>query len=193
MEFILASSNKHKVEELNQLFSETKLNIISPTEKLEVIEDGKTFQENAYKKAKAYFDKFGAASLADDSGLVVPARADILGIHSARYAPEFQDYKDKNLKLLSELSNLSGAEREAYFVCYFCFHISTDEIYYFEGRVHGRIATEVGEGAGFGYDPIFIPTGHDKTLAELNEWKMLNSHRAKAASGSIRFFEGYLS
>lgn len=192
MEFILASSNKHKVEELNKLFANSRLKISSPREKLEVIEDGATFQENAFKKAKAYFDKFNTPALADDSGLVISARPDILGVKSARYAPEFENYTDKNQRLLEDIASLKDNERSAYFVCYFCFYISDDEVYYFEGRVHGEMALESEPGAGFGYDPVFIPTGHTKSLAQLSEWKMKNSHRAKASLGAIRFFEGYL-
>ena len=192
MKFILASSNKHKVEELNFLFSESKIQVTSPSNKLEVVEDGQTFQENAFKKARAYFDEFKSPALADDSGLVIPARADILGIKSARYAPEFESYTQKNEILLKDITNLKGDERTAYFVCYFCFYVSSDEVYYFEGRVHGVIAAESSGENGFGYDPIFIPNGHTKSLADLSEWKMGNSHRAKASQGAIRFFDSYI-
>ena len=70
-----------------------------------------------------YYQKFKKPTLADDSGLVIPAREDILGIHSARFAPEFSDYKDKNRALLEELKDLDDVDRRAYFVCYFCFYI----------------------------------------------------------------------
>jgi XTP/dITP diphosphohydrolase len=192
MNFILASSNKHKVEELNILFENAKINISPAPEKLEVIEDGKSFQENAYKKAKAYFDKFKSPSLADDSGLVLPIKPDILGIHSARYAPEFSDYKDKNNKLIEELKEVAHIDRVAYFVCYFCFYISDSEVYFFEGRVHGQIAQQISGTDGFGYDPIFLPDGQEgKSMAEVSDWKMANSHRAKACFGAIKFFENY--
>lgn len=194
MEFILASSNAHKVEELNKLFADSKIKVVSPENKVEVIEDGLTFEENALKKAKGYFDKYGKPTLADDSGLVVPSMPDILGVRSARFAPQFEDYKDKNNFLISEMSKLSGEDRAAYFVCNFCFYISPSEVYFFEGRVHGEIGDKIQGGDGFGYDPIFLPTGKGgKSMAEVMDWKMANSHRAKAAAAANRFFEGHLS
>lgn len=192
MEFLLASANAHKAEELNKIFAQSKIDITPASKKLEVIEDGTTFQENAFKKAQAYFEEFKTPTLADDSGLVVPARTDILGVHSARYAPQFDDYKDKNNYLLEELKDLKGDDRAAYFVCYFCFYISPVEVYYFEGRVHGKIADSASGTEGFGYDPVFLPDGQNgKAMAEVLEWKMSNSHRAKAAFAAIKFFENY--
>jgi XTP/dITP diphosphohydrolase len=190
MEFILASSNTHKAQELDSILSAGNLKITSASEKLEVVEDGLTFQENAFKKAKAYFDKFQKPTLADDSGLVFPAREEILGIHSARYAPHLENYKDKNEYLLEDIKNLKGGDRKAHFACYLCFYISEDEVYFFEGRVHGRIGDEAQGADGFGYDPIFLPDGQQgKSLAEISEWKMLNSHRAKACAAAIKFFK----
>lgn len=192
MELLLASSNAHKAQELNILFKDTNISVVPALEKVDVVEDGKTFQENAFKKAKAYYDKFQVPTLADDSGLVIPARPDILGVQSARYAPELDNYKDKNEKLLSELKDLSQIDREAYFACYFCCYLSPEEIYYFEGRVHGEIALKTSGSDGFGYDPIFLPTGQNgKSMAEVLDWKMHNSHRAKAALAAIKFFENY--
>ncbi|MFT6631485.1 MAG: XTP/dITP diphosphohydrolase [Bacteriovoracaceae bacterium] len=190
MKFILASANQHKAEELNVLLSAGNLEILPASEKVEVVEDGSTFQENALKKAKEYFDKFGHPTVADDSGLVLPAKPDILGIHSARYAPEYLDYKDKNNFLINEIKNLTGSDRDAYFICYLCFYISEEEVYFFEGRVHGVIADTQSGVDGFGYDPIFIPDGCDgKSMAEVSEWKMTNSHRAKACLSANKFFK----
>jgi XTP/dITP diphosphohydrolase len=194
MEFLLASANAHKAEELNDLLNQAGVKILPSSEKLDVVEDGKTFQANALIKAKAYYDKFGKASVADDSGLVVPAREDILGIYSARYAPEAADYKEKNDILIKDLESLEGDKRAAYFACYLCFYISPDEVYFFEGRVHGVIGNSQRGVDGFGYDPIFNPDGCEgKSLAELPEWKMTNSHRAKASHSAIKFFKEYKS
>lgn len=190
MEFILASTNAHKVEELNDLLKESGLVINPAPEKMEVVEDGKSFQENALKKAQAYFEKFGKPTVADDSGLVVESLPDILGIYSARFAPELPDYKDKNLKLIEMMDQMQGDERAAYFVCYLCFYLSAEEIYFFEGRVHGHIGREIKGSDGFGYDPIFEPTGQDgKSMAQVHEWKMQNSHRAKACKEAVIFFK----
>lgn len=194
MEFILGSSNAHKAQELDALLKSGGLSITSAPSKLEVVEDGTTFQENAFKKAEAYFKEFGRPSLADDSGLVLPAKSEILGVQSARYAPHLEDYKEKNNFLLSEIKDLKGGSRKAYFACYLCFYLSPDEVYYFEGRVHGRIGDTPAGSDGFGYDPIFYPDGCEgKSLAELPEWKMENSHRAKACAAASKFFAGHLS
>lgn len=189
MEYILASSNAHKAEELNNLLAQTSIQVIPSPSKIDVIEDGNTFQENAYKKAKEYSIQFNGPTVADDSGLVVPALPEILGIYSARFAPEYNDYKDKMNELLKVMSDLKEDERKAYFICYLCFYKSESEIFYFEGRVSGTIGFEQKGNDGFGYDPIFYPDGQDgKSLAELHEWKMKNSHRAKAAESAKKFF-----
>ena len=194
MNFILASSNAHKAEELNELLAAGKLSISSAPEKYEVIEDGTTFQENAFKKAKAYFDKLGKPTVADDSGLVVPMRTDILGVQSARYAPELADYKDKINHLIEDIKALRDDQRDAYFACYLCFYISADEVYFFEGRVHGHIGDKPQGEEGFGYDPIFYPDGcGGKSMAEVMEWKMENSHRAKACKAAVSFFKEHLA
>ena len=140
-------------------------------------------------EAKGYFDKFKKPTVADDSGLVLLVKPDILGIHSARYAPQFDDYSDKNNHLIQEIQSLKDDQRKAYFVCYLCFYISPDEIYFFEGRVHGEIGTEIKGADGFGYDPIFLPDGQEgKSMAQVGEWKMQNSHRAKACEAAKKFF-----
>lgn len=192
MELILASGNPHKAEEFNELFDTSIIKVDAAPEKLEVVEDGTTFQENAFKKAEAYFKKFKKPTLADDSGLCVPARTDILGIHSARYADHLPDYQQKNDHLLGELQNLKDEKRKAYFVCYICLYLSPEEIYYFEGRVHGVIGERQQGEEGFGYDPVFLPDGQNGlSLAELPEWKNIHSHRAKAAKACQQFIQGY--
>lgn len=190
MEFVLASTNAHKATELNDLLAASGVTITSAPEKMEVVEDGNSFQENALKKAQGYFEKFGKPTVADDSGLVVPVFPDILGIYSARFEPDLSDYKDKNLKLIEMMNDLEAEKREAYFVCYLCFYISPEEIYFFEGRVHGHIGLEIKGSDGFGYDPIFEPVGQDgKSMAQVHEWKMTNSHRAKACKEAVNFFK----
>jgi len=190
MEFILASTNEHKAEELNELLNAGGLSIVSAADKMEVIEDGLTFQENALIKAKAYYDKYKKPTVSDDSGLVVPSMPDILGIYSARFAPECEGYQEKNLKLIELMKDKAGDERKAYFVCYLCFYLSPEEVYFFEGRVHGEIGQNPQGKDGFGYDPIFLPDGQmGKSLAEVSEWKMKNSHRAKSCQEAVSFFK----
>ena len=190
MDFILGSTNTHKAQELNDLLNESGVVISSAPEKIEVVEDGNSFQENALKKAQGYYEKFNRPTVADDSGLVVSVFPDILGIHSARFEPSLPDYKDKNLKLIEMMEGKVEEEREAYFVCYLCFYLSPEEIYFFEGRVHGHIGREIKGDDGFGYDPIFEPVGQEgKSMAQVHEWKMNNSHRAKACKEAVNFFK----
>lgn len=190
MEFILGSSNLKKVKELNSLIE--GVSIISPERKIEVIEDGDSFHENALKKARAYSNEFGTPACSDDSGLVIESFPDMLGIHSARYEPDYDD-RGKCLKLVEFLNKQDESKRKAHFVCVLCFYISEKEVYFFEGKVAGKIHTELlGEG-GFGYDPIFIPDllETNESFAQATEWKMKNSHRAKAAEHAKRFFLEY--
>ena len=191
IEFFLASSNAHKALEINELLQGSGLNVLPAPNSFDVVEDGDTFQENALIKAEAYYKAFKRPALADDSGLVIPARPDIMGIYSARFAPEYSDYNGKNQRLLEELKTLKGQDREAYFVCYLCFYLGPKEIYFFEGRVHGSIAEKIQDGAGFGYDPLFLPDGehNGRSLAQLSAWKMKNSHRAKACEAAVNFFK----
>ena len=188
--FLLGTGNAHKAEEFKELFLDT-LQIHAAPRTLEVDESGKTFIENALLKAKAYYETYKVPSLADDSGLVVESLPDILGVHSARFAPECATYPEKCLKLI-ELLNSSDKDRMAYFVCVLCFYLSPDEIYFFEGRVQGVIGEELKGEKGFGYDPIFIPERKEndkQSLAELPEWKNEFSHRAKAAQSALEFFK----
>lgn len=187
--FILASGNAHKAEEFKDLFQGVLT--VSPAPKtLEVDESGKTYTENAYLKARAYYETYHAPALADDSGLNIEALPEILGVQSARFAPELSEYSDKCKKVIELLAGKEN--RNAYFVCVLCFYISPDEVYFFEGRVHGTIGFSLKGDQGFGYDPIFIPERKEqdgKSLAELPEWKNEFSHRAKASQAALHFFK----
>jgi XTP/dITP diphosphohydrolase len=190
-QFLLASGNAHKAEEFKELFGNSVS--VSPAPRtLEVDETGKTFTENAFIKAKAYFDTYKVPALADDSGLVLEGFPELLGVQSARFAPELKDYKDKCQKLLGILESSPEKDRKAYFVCVLCFYLSPEETYFFEGRVHGVIGNELKGQHGFGYDPIFIPERKENdglSLAELPEWKNQFSHRAKATLAALDFFK----
>ena len=187
--FLLASGNAHKAEEFKELFLGT-MTIHPAPSTLEVDETGKTYTENAFLKAKAYFETYGRPALADDSGLNIESLPDILGVQSARFAPEFPNYSDKCLKVIELLKDKDS--RAAYFSCVLCFYVSPEEVYFFEGRVHGHIGHELRGSHGFGYDPIFIPERKENdgmSLAELPEWKNENSHRAKASLAALQFFK----
>lgn len=189
--FLLASGNAHKAEEFKELFGNV-LTVNPAPRSLEVDETGKTFIENALIKAKAYYDTYKVPSLADDSGLVLEAFPELLGVQSARFMPELPSYADKCRKLIEIMETAPGNDRRAYFVCVLCFYLSPDEVYFFEGRVHGEIGTQLRGDKGFGYDPVFIPERKEAdglSLAELPDWKNQFSHRAKASLAALDFFK----
>jgi XTP/dITP diphosphohydrolase len=188
MELILASGNSHKADEFAELFDPKYILVMAASVKLEVVEDGDSFQENAFKKAEAYYKEFKAPILSDDSGLVVEALPLELGIKTARYGGENlsdQERYDHLLKNLEEESN-----RSAYFVCVLCCYLNPEEVFFFEGRCFGEISREALGPGGFGYDPVFIPENSNikGTFAQNVDWKMKNSHRAKAVKIAQQFF-----
>ncbi|MGZ3787117.1 MAG: non-canonical purine NTP pyrophosphatase [Bacteriovorax sp.] len=188
IEFILASSNAHKAEEFSLLFDSKVIAIKPASHKLEVLEDGKSYFENALLKAQAYYNEFKVPVLADDSGLTVEALPNELGIHSARFGGEGLKDQERAQLLLKKMEGTSS--RNAFFTCVLCAYLNEKEIFYFEGRMSGQVGhSYLGEG-GFGYDPVFIPSegGGELTVAELGEWKNKNSHRAVAVNFAQKFF-----
>jgi len=184
--FILASSNEHKAQELQQVLGEDLIKIDPAPHKLEVLEDGKTYYENAFKKAQTYFDHYQVPVVADDSGLEVAALPGELGIHSARFGGEHLSDADKVDLLLQRLTNV--ANRQAYYSCVLCFYFRPEEIYFFQGRLDGQIGTQKQGTQGFGYDPIFMPNElAPDTLAMHEDWKLQNSHRTRAAQAALSF------
>jgi len=195
LNFLLASSNAHKAEEFSKLFSGDLVQVSSAPRSLEVVEDGDSFQENALKKAKAYWDAFGQPILADDSGLCVEAIPDELGILSARFGGNGLTDRDRAELLIKKMeNNLTSDQRKAYFVCHLCCYLNPSEIFFFEGRLQGEIGFAYLGEHGFGYDPVFVPRAFveddsRKTLAQLPEWKQEFSHRAVAVQLAEQFFK----
>lgn len=157
MDIILATNNKNKVLELKRMLEPLGYTLYAQKEKgiqLEVEENGTTFEENAYLKAKAIFDLTGCAALADDSGLCVDALDGAPGVYSARYAGEPTDDHKNNMKLLEALQGVE--DRSAAFVSVICYIDPAGEAHYFRGECKGTIGlTEVGD-LSFGYDPVFV-------------------------------------
>ena len=139
MEIILASSNSHKVEEVNKLLT-PELSIKNASDSLEIEESGQTFSENAFLKAKTYFEKFNKPTLSDDSGLVLEDFPMLLGVHSARFKSEISDYQQKCLEVIKLYDDTQEYKRRAFFVCVLCLYLSPDEFFFFEGRSHGKIS-----------------------------------------------------
>ncbi len=146
----------------------------------EVVEDGATLEENAFKKAKEIYLRTGIPALSDDTGLEVYYLNMAPGVISARYAGEHVTYEENNKKLLSALEGVPLTGRKARFRCIAAF-ISDKTEKLTEGICHGHIAISPRGTNGFGYDPIFVPDGYQHSFAELSdETKNIISHRAKA-------------
>lgn len=179
---VLATRNKGKTEEIRALLKghpvELKnLDDFGPIP--EVIEDGDTFDDNAYKKASFTARVLGYPAIADDSGLSVAALSGRPGVYSARYAGEDADDAANNAKLLQELEGV--ADRSAAFECVISIAVPTGPALTYEGRCEGVIAEAPSGDGGFGYDPLFYVPDMGKTFAELTmEEKGEISHRGKA-------------
>lgn len=189
IDLLLASGNKHKAEEFAELFDKSHFKIASSVETLDVEESGATYHENAFIKAKAYYDKFKLPVFADDSGLNVDYLPNELGVFSARFGGGALDQNGKINLLLKKLEGVHGEKRSAYFTCVLCFYFSHEKVFFFEGEVHGSIALTPRGEDGFGYDPVFLPKelSGEKTLAEVPLWKNFNSHRARAVTAAQKF------
>ncbi|RXK02780.1 non-canonical purine NTP pyrophosphatase [Halarcobacter bivalviorum] len=184
MRIILATGNKGKIDEFKKLLpNEEVLTFKELIGDYEVVEDKNSFQGNAVKKAQEIYEKIAdenAIVISDDSGITVPAINNEPGIYSARYAGENANDKENNAKLISKLNEKNLEETEAYYTA--CIAIVYKGFTYsVHGWMHGKVINkEIGDG-GFGYDPMFIPNGFDKTLGELpSEVKKEFSHRSKA-------------
>ncbi|MGB9621481.1 MAG: RdgB/HAM1 family non-canonical purine NTP pyrophosphatase [Brevinematia bacterium] len=181
---LIGTTNKSKIIEIKEILSQVLdnvefLSLNNLTKVKEPEEKGKTFFENSLIKAKYYYSIFKIPVLTDDSGLEVFALNGEPGVRSARYAGENPTQKDLINKLLR---NLEGKEnREARFVCVAIFMFDKDKYIFAEGTVKGTITYEPRGSYGFGYDPVFLPEGYDKTFAELGpEIKNKISHRRNA-------------
>lgn len=189
---IVATKNKGKVREFEHAFAPLGLTVRSMfdyPDLPDVVEDGVTFAENAFKKSRAVGDALGLPVLADDSGLCVDALDGSPGVYSARYAGEGAEDEANNLKLLSELERLKQGEdtgqpllSPARFVCALSLYDPADgRELTAEGAVEGWITSEPAGGGGFGYDPLFYLPQYEKTMAELTlEEKQAISHRGLA-------------
>jgi len=184
MKLVLATGNRKKVTEMADLLRGLPVQLLTAADfpGLEMPEEtGDTFEENARLKSRAVAEFTGLPSLADDSGLVVDALGGRPGVYSARYAGEGCSYVDNNVKLLQELQGVPQEKRTARFVAVMVLTMPDGRERVAEGRCEGYITTQPRGEAGFGYDPVFIPQGYDKTFAELGpEIKNHISHRAVA-------------
>ncbi|WP_040683803.1 XTP/dITP diphosphatase [Thermobrachium celere] len=197
MRLIVASNNNHKVQEIKEILKPLGIEAVSLKEagiSIEIVEDGTTFEENAYKKAKTIYDITKEAVLADDSGLEVYALNNAPGVYSARFAGEECNYKKNNEKLLELLKDMPDDKRGARFVCTMILITKEGEVIKSVGTVEGVISKEPRGTNGFGYDPLFIVPELDKTFAELSEEeKNKISHRARALENLKGLLEDYFN
>lgn len=181
MKIFLATTNKNKILEIEKILKDIDIELISINDNVkipEIIEDGKTFEENSLKKAREIAKYTGMITIADDSGLCVEALNGAPGVYSARYSGENATYKSNNEKLLKDLSGEKN--RNAKFVTVITLCKPSGESYSFRGELKGIILEELRGKDGFGYDPLFYLQEYGKTLAEMPEEKNRISHRAKA-------------
>jgi XTP/dITP diphosphohydrolase len=189
-EIVLATRNRHKVREISELLSGVGVLVRSFRDfpdLPEVVEDGDTLEANAVKKAATIAAVTGLPALADDTGLEVQALDGAPGVVSARYAGPDATYDDNNRKLLAALAGVPAAVRRARFRCVVALAVPGEPVRSVEGRTDGVILeTPRGDG-GFGYDPVFLPDGHERTYAEMDAAeKNAVSHRGKAVRAAVR-------
>jgi XTP/dITP diphosphohydrolase len=196
VKIVLASGNKGKITEFQKLMPND--DVIAFSEilgNIEIVEDKDSFKGNAIKKAQTIYDeliKIGQNDvivISDDSGITVPALNNEPGIYSARYAGEGSSDKQNNAKLIENLNKNNLEKTPAFYTACIAI-VYKGEVYTVHGWMHGNVINkELGEG-GFGYDPMFIPNGFDKTLGELGyEAKKEFSHRTKALNLAMKVLD----
>lgn len=180
-EVILASHNKGKLKEMQELMKPFKVSIRSSLELglSEPVEDGSTFAENALIKARSAAKESGQIAISDDSGFCVKALDDKPGIYSARWAGDERNFNMAMQRVHNELGETT--DKQAYFIAVLAVVWPTGQEKVYEGRIDGSIAWPPRGERGFGYDPMFIPHGYEQTFAEiLPQEKQQISHRALA-------------
>lgn len=194
MKMVLASQNKHKLEEIQDILREFNIELLSMKdvglEDLEIVEDGETFEENSMIKAVTVMEKTGLITIADDSGLEVDYLNGRPGVYSSRFSGENATDKENNMKLLRLLEGVKPEERTGRFVSVISVAFPDGRRISVRGECEGIIGCEERGTQGFGYDPLFIVPQYDKTFAEIgNEIKNKISHRANSLKKLKNEFE----
>jgi XTP/dITP diphosphohydrolase len=188
-ELIFATHNQHKSKEIKNM-TQAIVNVLDLEDiafHTSIPENGDTLKANAFEKASFVFNKIGKPVFADDTGLEVDALMGKPGVHSARYAGEPKSDSANLEKLIREMDDVQ--DRSARFRTVICY-MYENEVLFFEGVVNGEIIQEKRGIEGFGYDPVFIPDGYDKTFAEIDlAIKNQISHRGKAFKKFVGFLK----
>ena len=182
MKLVLATGNKGKLREFKQMCQDEVVPFSELLGEFEIVEDGTTFAENALIKARTIYEKLGEEYLviSDDSGISLPILDGAPGIYSARYAGEGVTDKDNLYKLIEAVKEKGVKSTPAYYTAAIAI-VSKYGEYVVHGWMHGDVLDTTRGEKGFGYDPMFIPAGMDKTLGELDdEVKSQISHRGQA-------------
>ncbi len=184
MRIVFATKNRGKVREVQEKLKEFGIEVVPIDEVAEVEapeETGETFCENAYQKATYYSEKLGMPVIAEDSGLEVEALGGKPGVYSSRFAGENATDEENNRKLIEELKKRELESSPARYISFFFLAFPDKSGLWSEGEVRGKVVREPRGTGGFGYDPLFIPEGYEKTMAELPlQEKNRISHRGKA-------------
>jgi XTP/dITP diphosphohydrolase len=194
MQLLIASNNVHKIREIRSMLGKKQnfdiLSLLNFPHYQTQEEVGKTFEENASLKAKHAAEQLNILTLADDSGLVVPALSGEPGIFSARYAGPDASDKENRQKLLERMQGLTGHQRVAYFTCAIALADPRGVKKCVTGSCEGTILEKERGGNGFGYDPLFLKNDYGKTFAEMEEEvKNRVSHRRKAIDKMLLVLE----
>jgi XTP/dITP diphosphohydrolase len=181
---VLATRNAHKLTELEEILSAASLDVLLeslPDSAPDVVEDGLTFAQNAVKKARSAAEATGLPAVADDSGLCVDALNEMPGVLSARWAGSDKDDAANLALVLDQVRDVPDSHLGAHFACAAALALPGGEDRVVEGRVDGVLVREPRGSGGFGYDPIFLPDGGDRTTAEMSSAeKHAISHRGRA-------------
>ena len=194
MDIVIATNNKDKVREYKKILKDFDINLLTLSDlniNCDPEENGNSFMENALIKAQAIAKFTDKVVVADDSGLVVDAFPDLLGIYSHRFFGD-TTYPEKCNEIIRMLEDKDN--RKARFVCSIAVVNLTKEPLFFEGIIEGSIGYQYIGNNGFGYDPIFIPDGYDITTAQMSdEEKHAISHRGQAGRKMAEFFNKYVN
>lgn len=197
MELVVATKNKKKLEEIKEILEGLDFRIISLADyphAPRIIENGRTFKENAVKKALKISRFTGRLVLGEDSGLCVDALNGGPGIYSSRFSGKDKDDHKNNLKLLRLLDGLPLSKRGAHYTCAVALADKRGVVAVMEGKCSGLIGFELRGASGFGYDPLFIIPKYQKTFAELgSKIKHGMSHRYRALKKARAFLNRYLT
>jgi XTP/dITP diphosphohydrolase len=182
MKIVLATRNAGKIAELRRILSGFDIVGLEEFPSIgEVAETGVTFEDNALLKAHAVAQGAGLPAVADDSGLCVDVLGGMPGVFSARWSGRHGDDQANLDLLLAQLSDVPADRLTAHFACTAALALPSGESRVVEGTLPGRLVTTPRGSNGFGYDPIFVPDGHDRTTAEMSpEEKDAISHRGRA-------------